>query len=250
MDLFSWWKKAGKPAICIAEYKYREDKKPCGHYTKKEFRENIKAFKTIDEENPEIIFEGVEKKPKVLYFDIETTDFSAGFGIMLMFSYRWHFDDADIKVVKITDNVNWRALPPEKADLYLIQELKKLINDSDIQVAHFGSKFDINFLQTRLIYHGLHIANSKWKTFFDTCITARKHYKFSRNSLAVIAKALGGENEKTHLPLSVWQHSKCVGYEPYFSMAIEEMADYCKQDVATLFDIEQKLAPKAIHLPS
>jgi uncharacterized protein YprB with RNaseH-like and TPR domain len=287
MDLKQWWLDNNKPAICIAEYLYREQKKPCGDIKREDFRQALKDFKNeytqqiVDcreklekwrkqnsgnfrSELQELVEKSKrlnqeykkeeppkeEKKPKILYFDIETTDFNAGFGIMLMFAYRWHFDDTETKVIKINDNPLYRTLPPEKADFYLVQELKKIIDESDIQVAHFGSKFDIKFLQTRLIFHDLQIANSKWKTFFDTCITARKNFKFSRNSLSVIAKALGCDNEKSSLPLTVWQHSKCIGYEPYFTEALEQMADYCKQDVDTLYDIAQKLWPKVIHLPS
>lgn len=190
-----------------------------------------------------------KKKPKILYFDIETTGLYANFGRMLMVSYCYQDAPEDVKCITILDDPRYLDLPPEKCDLYLVKALKEIIDDSDIQVAHFGSKFDIKFLQSRLVVHGLHMADSKWKTFFDTCITAWKKFKLG-GKLKVIARALGCDNQKDELPLSTWQRSHCIGYEPYFSDAIKEMAEYCKQDVRTLFDIAQPMFPYAKHLPS
>ena len=115
--------------------------------------------------------------------------------------------------------------------------------------ASHNSKFDIKFLQSRLLVHKLHLADSKWKTFFDTCITSWKKFKIG-GKLKVIARALNCDNQKDELPLSVWQRSHCIGYEPYFSDAIREMSEYCKQDVRTLYDIAQPMFPYVKHLPS
>lgn len=190
-----------------------------------------------------------KNKPKILYFDIETTSLSAGFGHMLMVAYCYQDTPDDVKVITLLDNPKYKELEPEKCDFYLVSELKKLIDDSDIQVAHFGSKFDIKFLQSRLLVHNLQMADSKWKTFFDTCITAFKRFRIG-GKLKVIARALGCDNQKDELPLSVWQRSHFLGYEPYFSDAIKEMVGYCKQDVRTLYDIAQPMFPYVKHLPS
>lgn len=204
-------------------------------------REYVKEFK-----NQYLI---TKKSPKILYFDIETTDLMAGFGIMLMVSYCYQDTPADVKCITILDDLRYKDLPPEKCDKYLVSALKDLIDESDIQVAHFGSKFDIKFLQSRLLIHRLQMTDSKWKTFFDTCITAWKKFKIG-GRLKVLARAMGCDNQKDELPLSVWQRSKCIGYEPYFSDAIKEMVDYCKQDTRTLYDIAQPMFPYAKHLPS
>lgn len=168
---------------------------------------------------------------------------------MLMVSYCYQDNPEDVKCISLLDNPKYKELPPELCDKYLVEALKDLVDESDIQVAHFGSKFDIKFLQSRLLVHKLHMADSKWKTFFDTCITAWKKFKIG-GKLKVIARALGCDNQKDELPLSVWQRSHCVGYEPYFSQAINEMIEYCKQDVRTLYDIAQPMFPYAKHLPS
>jgi len=248
MDLKKWWTNNGGWGICQSEYLYRQQNKPCGNFTNAEFRELIKSFRR-DGNSVEIVKNEPSRKPKILYFDIETTSLWAGFGCMLMVSYCYQDTPDKVECITIIDNPDYIKLPPEKCDLYLVQELKKLIDDSDIQVAHFGSKFDIKFLQSRLLIHGLHMADSKWKSFFDTCITAWKKFKIG-GKLKVIARALNCDNQKDELPLSVWQRSHCIGREPYFSEAIKEMAEYCKQDTRTLYDIAQPMFPYAKHLPS
>lgn len=244
-ELFrNFWISKGCPSqqgAFVAYTEAREKDSTLPFIPRDTIREYVKYFKTT--------FLITKDKPKILYFDIETTSLWAGFGHMLMVSYCYQDNPDDVKCITILDNPAYKELPPEKCDFYLVQELKKLIDESDIQVAHFGSKFDIKFLQSRLLVHGLHMADSKWKTFFDTCITAWKKFKIG-GKLKVIARALGCDNQKDELPLSVWQRSHCVGYEPYFSDAVLEMAEYCKQDTRTLFDIAQPMFPYAKHLPS
>lgn len=191
-----------------------------------------------------------KKRPTVLYFDIETTDLSAGFGIMLMFAYRYHDGDGTIKGKTILDYPDSLNLPPEKADLYLLQDLAKLVNESDIIVAHFGSKFDLRFLQTRLLIHELRVANVQWNKIFDTCITARKNCRFGGNTLKNLAISLGLSNFKHELERKYWFRSKCIGDSKWFKEAMDKMKSYCMQDVRVLYDVAQILRPLAKHLPS
>ena len=48
MDLKQWWLANNKPAICVGEYLYREQTKPCGEIPKSEFREKIKGFRQAE----------------------------------------------------------------------------------------------------------------------------------------------------------------------------------------------------------
>jgi predicted phosphodiesterase len=48
MDLKQWWESRGKPAICIAEYNYREDFEKSERIPKSEFREKIKEFRQAE----------------------------------------------------------------------------------------------------------------------------------------------------------------------------------------------------------
>ena len=48
-DLFKWWLDNGSLAQCQAEYKYREQNKPCGNIPKQDFRNFIREFR-LDKE--------------------------------------------------------------------------------------------------------------------------------------------------------------------------------------------------------
>ena len=53
--------------------------------------------------------------PKILYFDIETTNLKSDFGEMLMCAYRWE-DEEEIKCVSVLDYPKSFDLPVEKRD--------------------------------------------------------------------------------------------------------------------------------------
>lgn len=62
MELRQWWEENGRPGICQAEYKYKEQDKPCGHIPCKEFRELIKDFRGFYEADKELIESNVKYK--------------------------------------------------------------------------------------------------------------------------------------------------------------------------------------------
>lgn len=62
IDLKKWWESNGKPAICQAEYLYREQNKPCGHIPKKDFRELLKDFRGFYEADKEIVEKNISYK--------------------------------------------------------------------------------------------------------------------------------------------------------------------------------------------
>jgi len=184
-------------------------------------------------------------QPKILYFDIETTNLGADFGEMLMYAYCWHNEPENVKVVSVLDYEKSFELPIEQRDKYLLPGLINLINEADEVVAHYGSKFDCKFVQTRAIINDIPIADIRWSKIFDTCITARKQLKFQSNRLANIAEALGLDVRKSHLDKKIWRRANAYDID-----AIIEMIDYCKQDVIVLYQIAQKIRPTTKHLTS
>jgi hypothetical protein len=77
-------------------------------------------------------------QPKILYFDIETTNLGADFGEMLMYAYCWHNEPENVKVVSVLDYEKSFELPIEQRDKYLLPGLINLINEADEVVAHYG----------------------------------------------------------------------------------------------------------------
>lgn len=181
--------------------------------------------------------------PKILYYDIETTNFNADFGEVLMFAYMWH--GGDVNLVSVLDYPKSFALPVERRDRFVITQLAELLNQADIIVAHYGAKFDNRFVQARLAIHDLPPFDNRPSKMFDTCLVARKSMKVGSNRLANLAQAFSLPEEKTTLTKTQWRRAN--DYDPD---ALEAMGEYCKQDVITLYHVAQKLRPHAKHLPS
>ena len=182
--------------------------------------------------------------PKILYYDIETTNFNADFGEVLMFAYQWHGAD-DVHLVSVLDYPKSMTLPVEKRDRFLIQELATLLNQADIIVAHYGAKFDNKFVQARFAIHNMPYFDNRPNKMFDTCLVARKGMKIGSNRLANLAQAMGLPEEKTSLTKTQWRRAN-----DYDTESLEAMGEYCKQDVRTLYEVAQRLRPLAKHLPS
>ncbi len=185
-----------------------------------------------------------KEKPDIFYYDIETTNFGADFGEILMFAYKWEGMD-DVEIVSILDYPEMLSKPVEQRDKFIVRKLIDSINKADIVVAHYGSKFDNKFLQARGLFHGYNIADIRWNKVFDTCITARKNIRLGSNRLKNLAQFFGCDNQKTEMSKHTWR--RCNDYDP---SALEEMEEYCKNDVRALYDIAQKLRPLAKHLPN
>jgi len=184
----------------------------------------------------------IEERPKILYFDIETADLSAGFGEMLMMGYRWN-DSPNVNLIAIYDYLGWDKLPIEQRDLYLVKEASKIISQADVLVGHYSTGFDHRFIQTRCIYHGLPPIPDT--VHVDTWKIAKYQLRLHSNKLATLAEALGCGERKGSLPLYLWRRSKAHDLH-----ALKEMAKYCKQDVRTQYDVTQKLMPIARKLPN
>lgn len=183
-------------------------------------------------------------EPSILYYDIETTSFHADFGEVLMFAYKFHGEEKT-NLVSVLDYPKSFELPIEKRDYYVVKELVSLLNQADYTVAHYGSKFDSKFVQTRAVIHEHPIADIRWANQFDTCITARKNLKLQSNRLANVAEALGVQDNKLTVPKYIWRRANAYDKE-----AIKNLHDYCIRDVDVLVKIAEKLRPFAKHLPS
>lgn len=182
--------------------------------------------------------------PKILYYDIETTNFNADFGEVLMFAYQWH-GSPEVNLISVLDYPKSFSLTVEKRDLFVIQELSELLNKADIICAHYGAKFDNKFVQARLAIHNLPYFDNRPSKMFDTCLVARKGMKIGSNRLANLAQAMGLPEEKTSLTKTQWRRANDYDHD-----ALRAMGEYCKQDVRTLYEVAQRLRPLAKHLPS
>src|SRR5688572_12339900 len=89
-------------------------------------------------------------KAKIVHWDLETTNLNANFGFILCGCVKE--TGKPIKTVAITDFPRYKADPTNDKDV--CKALAKLVSEADIWSTWYGARFDVPFLNSRLIYHG------------------------------------------------------------------------------------------------
>ena len=119
-------------------------------------------------------------------------------------------------------------------DKAMLEKFIPLANRADEIVAHNGDRFDIPWIKTRAIFHGLP-PFPNWKTV-DTLQWCRRRLYFNSNRLDYLGKYLGlGGKIKTEFNL--W---KDVVLDKNAS-ALRRMAEYCRRDVELLEKVWQRI---------
>lgn len=170
---------------------------------------------------------------KILLWDIEATHLSASIGSVVCIGYKWH-GEPDTYVIALNKFKKWKEDPTN--DYHVIRAFEEVYMQADMQVTWYGKRFDLPFVQTRRLSHGLTpLPNIP---HFDGWETARKRLKFHSNRLATVQDFLELPDAKT--PLSFRSLSKCLGGN---EAALAEIVHHCSQDVKVLEQAYDKLRP-------
>lgn len=186
--------------------------------------------------------------PKILVWDCETAP---------LLGYCWGLWDNNVALNQIHTDwyiLSWAAKWYGKKkifyqdsrgkrniedDKHLLKGIWKLLDESDIVITHNGIKFDAKKLNARFILQGFK-PPSPYK-HIDTLRIAKSKFAFTSNKLEYIAKALGvaeKSNHEKYTGFELWR--ECMNGN---SSAFSEMEKYNKQDVITLEQVYNKLAP-------
>lgn len=185
-------------------------------------------------------------KIKRLFFDIETSPniglfWTAGYKLnighdniikeraIICICYKWAGE-------KEVHSLTWDAKQNDKS---LLEKFIKIANEADELVGHNGDKYDLPWVRTRCLYHGISLFPSY--TTIDTLKYARSKFKFNSNKLDYIAQFLG-LGAKITTGFNLWKDIVLNSDKK----AMEQMVTYCKGDVVLLEKIYNKLAP---HFP-
>jgi uncharacterized protein YprB with RNaseH-like and TPR domain len=185
-------------------------------------------------------------KIKRLFFDIETSPniglfWKAGYKLnighdniikeraIICICYKWAGE-------KEVHSLTWDAKQDDKS---LLEKFIKIANEADELVGHNGDKYDLPWVRTRCLYHGLSLFPSYVTT--DTLKYARSKFSFNSNKLDYIAQFLG-LGAKIHTGFNLWKDIVLNKDKK----AMDQMVEYCKGDVVLLEKIYNKLAP---HFP-
>ena len=173
------------------------------------------------------------KKPRVLLFDVEATNLAANFGYLLCIAWKWS-GAQKLYHMSIADTATFAKDPTN--DRELVQEFRKVVEDADIIVGHYSSRFDYPFLQARALYHSL-LPFPTDVRHVDTWRISRNTLKLNSNRLASLAAHLGVE-EKTALSGPIWIKAMS-GHKP----SIKYVVEHCRQDVVVLEQVYEKIKP-------
>ena len=190
--------------------------------------------------------EQVEREPRVLFWDIETTPLLGyTWGLwqqnvirvdeewwMLCFSYAWGEDGAVEVVAQPDYKRSYKR--NRKDDRKVVEALWKLLDEADVVVGHNVRAFDIKKANARFMVHGLP-APSPYQVV-DTLAVLRNKAKLSSNRLDSAGEQLGLGRKTGHSGFDTW-----LGCMSGADWAWDEMTKYAAQDTVLLQDLYKYL---------
>lgn len=128
-------------------------------------------------------------------------------------------------------------------DYHVVKKAKEILESADGIITHNGIRFDLKFLNSRLVYHGL--TPIPKIPHIDTCSVAKSRLFLFNNRLNTVAKHLGCELKMENGGWGLWE--KVLKRDP---KACATMTKYCKQDVEVTEEVFLKLRPMITNIPN
>jgi len=179
---------------------------------------------------------------KRLIFDIET---SFNIGVFWRSGYNLTIHPQDILHERAIICICWKwegesevhylTWDKKQCDKKMLKEFIKEVNKADEIIAHNGDRFDIKWLRTRCLFHGIDMFPT-YQTI-DTLKTAKRLFNFNSNKLDYIARYLKVGQKMETGGGELWKDivlRKC-------DKSMDKMVAYCKQDVIVLEAVFNKL---------
>lgn len=125
---------------------------------------------------------------------------------------------------------------------HVLKGIHKLLDEADVVVHFYGSKFDVPMLNTEFVKRGMKPYSPVKQV--DLKKIASEQFRFPSNKLEYVAKALG-LGEKLDTDFNLWVN--CMKNKPD---AWKKMEAYNKQDVILLEKLYDKFMPWITNHPS
>jgi len=172
----------------------------------------------------------------VAVFDIETSNLNADFGIVLCAVIM----DVNTREMKV---LRWDDMPEFKkdrsSDKQLCEAIKQALEAFDVIIGYNSSKFDIPFLNTRLIKNGDEMITGI--KHIDLLYSARYYLKLSKNTLENLTEFLGTIERKTKVDGSQWTKALVMAGTPKGRKAMDYIVNHCIKDVQVLAEVFGKI---------
>ena len=179
---------------------------------------------------------------RILAWDIEASNLNADFGIVLCVGFK-ETGKGKPEVYNILDYQTGGG-DLIKAERRLLKDVSTRLLDSDVWLTHFGTWYDIPFVNSRLLYHGLPILPPNY-SHVDTWKIAKNRLKLRNNRLITISEFLGTEDEKNAIKPEQWLRA-LGGHKPSMAYIVE----HCRRDVLVLEEAYNRLRPLVLDHPS
>jgi len=160
---------------------------------------------------------------KVGFLDIETSNLKANFGIVLC----WCILDENGTLYE--DWLTKKDVLSGNEDTRVVSTCIETMRAFDRVVGHYSTYFDIPFLRSRAIIHGLDFPKHGELYHTDVWRMAKTKLCLHSNRQDVIAESLQGKTIKTRISHPAWRQAM-MGDEK----AAAEVVDHCEKDVQDL----------------
>lgn len=185
----------------------------------------IEHYNCYLEENPE--------HGNIGFLDIETSNLKANMGIV----YSYCIKDGK------SDNVLYRVITKKELfsddmDKAVITQLVEDIRKFDILVTYYGTRFDIPFIRSRAVHHGIDYPAYGENIHIDLYYLIRNKFQLTRNSLQTACAFLLGHTDKTLVEWKYWMKAMQGNQE-----ALDYILEHNKYDVLDLEKLYDKVIP-------
>ena len=171
-------------------------------------------------------------KPRVIFFDLESTNLNAEMGHVLCGAYKV-LGEKKVQTVSINQSPTYKKDPTN--DKFVIQKMKEVVESADILVGHYSTRFDLPLLQSRALVHNLGALPRP--PHVDTWRVSKYRLKLRYNSLANLSKFLKCDS-KTALDWDIWTKAQAC-----HESSLRYIVEHCVQDVIVLEEVYKKLLP-------
>lgn len=170
---------------------------------------------------------------RILVWDIETSDLRADWGTTLCIGYKW-YGESDVHVMSIMDYPNWKKDVTD--DSRLVKDFHKIMMEADMYVTYFGKGFDLKWMNTKFLEHGLPILPNT--AHVDLFYTAKSNLNLSRKSLDNVSRTFKLEDKKYRVDGDIWKKARVGDPE-----SLKQVIEHCHADIVITEQAYELLRP-------
>lgn len=171
--------------------------------------------------------EDIPMSQTIGYFDIESSNLKANFGIMFCYCIK------DSESNKIYERLITKKEIETCLDKKVVQQCIKDLKRFDKIVTYYGTRFDLPFVRTRALYHKIPFPFYKELLHTDVYYMVRNKFCLHRNRLEVAYNALIGDSKKTHFN-EAWLKAMTGNKK-----ALKYILSHCRIDVRELEELHK-----------